>query len=76
MEVRGGGGRSGMRYEKMLVCKFFKLKTRSGKVAHIFSPSICEAETGGILLVQSQPDLHSGFQASQHYTVRSCLKNK
>jgi hypothetical protein len=40
---------------------------------HNYNPSTADTEAGG-LQVRGQPDLHSEFQASQGYTVRSCLK--
>ena len=46
------------------------------KVMQFFHASTWEAESGRSLWVQGQPGLHSEFQASGGYKVRSCLKNK
>jgi hypothetical protein len=47
----------------------------TGVVAHTFNLSSWEAEAGGYLWVQGQPDLLE-FQANQGYTGRLCLKMK
>jgi hypothetical protein len=44
--------------------------------AHAFNPSTQDVEAGGSLRVGGQPELHSEFQASQSYIVRSYLKDK
>ena len=41
---------------------------------HAFNPSTWEAEAGGSLCVQGQPDLQNEFQNSQDHTVKPCLK--
>ena len=43
-------------------------------VAHAFNPSTQEAEAGGSLWVQGQPDLWSEFQESQDYKEKPWLK--
>ena len=44
-------------------------------MAHAFSPSTWEAEQADFW-VRGQPGLQSGFQDSQGYTEKPCLKNK
>lgn len=43
-------------------------------VVHIYNISHWETKEGDLVQVQGQPDLHSEFQTSQDYRVRSCLK--
>lgn len=47
-----------------------------GKVEPIFDPFIVEAEEGGLLSVQNQPDLHCRLQDRQGYIVESHLEKK
>ena len=43
-------------------------------VVHTFNPSTCEAELGGSLKIQGQPDLQGELQDDQGYIERICLK--
>jgi hypothetical protein len=45
-------------------------------VGHTCNPSTQEAEAGGSLQIQGQPDFYSEFWASQTYTVRFCLNKE
>lgn len=47
-----------------------------GSVAHASNSNFRESQAEGFLGVWCKPEVHSEFQASQHYRMRACLKKR